>query len=461
MKKINFKIILSLLTIVFVLFSSVGCKTPQLLEFDTVSLQSQTIEYDGQDHSLSVTGVPEGASVSYEGEKNYKNAGEYDITVKIEKNGYNTKKLTAKLTITKATLTVKSKPISVLNGRVGVPEYTIEGFKANDTITDIDVLPTFSGNLPNSVGVHNGAIEFSGASDNNYNFIYQNSDYTVNAYEVFTENSTEYVYFGLYPQTKVSDDTIVAGLTCGIATGDIIADENGWYNYNGIKYAMMVSRPYTYGDNYDKYMDGTTISNGEVCFFKVEPIKWKVISVKGNQRTLTTDLLLDVKQFHDSIENRNIDGKTIYSNNYEHSDIRSWLNQEFLQTAFGSNAEDFIVTTEVKNGADVSRDSDRYTACANTTDKVFMLSYSDVVSGCFDLKDTASDTRVAIVSDYARAKGAFMPVGEGGYYWLRCGSDSIRTVEVVNYEGDVSYLYYNVQNESCCVRPVIVFEINS
>ena len=69
------------------------------LEFTGITFVDKTVDYDGTEHTLTVTGtVPEGAEVVYTNNKGT-NAGEYDASVKISKEGYTTLSLTAKLTI--------------------------------------------------------------------------------------------------------------------------------------------------------------------------------------------------------------------------------------------------------------------------------------------------------------------------------------------------------------------------
>jgi|GEM_PF-1248525 len=67
-------------------------------DFVGVSLVNVTTEYDGAAHSLVVTGIPEGANVSYQN-NGKTDVGEYKISATISKRGYNTKTLSATLTI--------------------------------------------------------------------------------------------------------------------------------------------------------------------------------------------------------------------------------------------------------------------------------------------------------------------------------------------------------------------------
>lgn len=75
-----------------------------LLEFSGVALESQNIVYDGQAHSLQVSGAPADATVTYEGTNSYTDAGTYTVKATVSKSGYKTLNLTATLTIGKAAM---------------------------------------------------------------------------------------------------------------------------------------------------------------------------------------------------------------------------------------------------------------------------------------------------------------------------------------------------------------------
>lgn len=463
MKKRNlFLIILSVLMVVSFAFC-VGCvnnkQEPTEKNFDGVQFNDTTVVYNGQMQTIELVGLPEGTEVNYLTEQGHVNAGNYNFRVFLEKDGYISKILTATLVINKAELTVTAKDKVVIVGNTITPEYEITGFVGDDTIEDIDTLPTFSGNLSTEIGIYDGAITFSGAEDDNYTFVYVAGNYeVVSIYQIKTEDNQKYLIFGEYPQTKVSDATLIASLTGGIANGTIQANaKTGWYTFNGQKYASLVARPHTAKDSTKTFADGSAMENGVTYFFKVEPIKWKVISNQENEYFVTTDLLLDVKQFHSFIADRKVDGQTIGANNWEYSDLRNWLNSDFINIIFADGYDEYVQTSTVDNGAEVCREGDRFTDCNDTEDKLFLLSYKDVIGTGFDSDDTASLTRTVKVSDYARAKGAYMPSGESGYWWLRSGADSNWTVCTVNYEGDVSYLSWSVNNISCGIRPAMKF----
>ena len=73
--------------------------------FSGITFESNTVSYDGEAHTLEVSGLPSGATVTYTGKDNYVNAGTYPMTATIKKANYNDLVLNATLTINKATLT--------------------------------------------------------------------------------------------------------------------------------------------------------------------------------------------------------------------------------------------------------------------------------------------------------------------------------------------------------------------
>lgn len=79
---------------------------PSLKKFEGLKLEDATATYDGNAHPLSIEGtLPSGASVKYSDDNDSKDAGEYSVTATVSGEGYEDLKLTAKLTINKATIT--------------------------------------------------------------------------------------------------------------------------------------------------------------------------------------------------------------------------------------------------------------------------------------------------------------------------------------------------------------------
>ena len=75
-------------------------------DFSGVVFENANYTYDGNSHILAeVTGAPENTTITYTGRQEYTDAGVYNATAKLVKDGYNDKTLTATLTINKSTLT--------------------------------------------------------------------------------------------------------------------------------------------------------------------------------------------------------------------------------------------------------------------------------------------------------------------------------------------------------------------
>ncbi|MDT0691137.1 T9SS type A sorting domain-containing protein, partial [Salegentibacter sp. F188] len=70
-------------------------------EIEELSFDDATFTYDGQPHSLAVSGMPEGASVTYSNNSKT-NAGTYTVTAIVSQENFSDKVLTAALTIEKA-----------------------------------------------------------------------------------------------------------------------------------------------------------------------------------------------------------------------------------------------------------------------------------------------------------------------------------------------------------------------
>ena len=64
-----------------------------------------------------------------------------------------------------------------------------------------------------------------------------------------------------------------------------------------------------------------------------EPIKWRVLSVKGNDAFILSDQIMSYRHFF----NEEIDGEEREVIIWEHKGAREWLNDEFYNEAFDSN----------------------------------------------------------------------------------------------------------------------------
>ena len=148
-------------------------------------------------------------------------------------------------------------------------------------------------------------------------------------------------------------------------------------------------------------------------------MKWQVLSfdkTTGNAVVLSKDII-DSQQYYNNYNERTIDGKTVYPNNYEHSDIRAWLNGTFYDGAFSEKEKNAIIATTLDNSA-YSEEYSQYDS-KSTTDKVWLLSYSEAQNTAYGFTSNISSTesRQAKGSEYALCQGLYKYSSNGCSYW--------------------------------------------
>ncbi len=258
------------------------------------------------------------------------------------------------------------------------------------------------------------------------------------------------IKYGLYPQKNVSNESIVAALNALVEP-----ESNGWYLYKGTYYAKTTADPY---GTTAEFEDGTEIVRDAVYWFECEPIVWNVLKSDEGKYLVVSSVLLDVREYYESREMRTLpDGTKIFPNDYEHSDLRAWLNGDFYNTAFALG-NDYVQTTTLENSK-----TGEYYGWNDTIDQVFILSKEDYQNVDYGFEDTtsASESRYCIATDWARANGAFNnkeSFGNRSSYWTRTpyGNSNIgdggmvwcvqSTGSITYYEQSVNKIYYN----KCC-----------
>lgn len=261
----------------------------------------------------------------------------------------------------------------------------------------------------------------------------------VGMYEYFTIDNMTYVYYGTYPQTVVDDSSLISSLNSLTST-----NANGYYEFEGEEYAKVVAHPWLTGY---QFISGSTIQSGQTYYFKVEPIKWRVLEEADGTYTLLSEYIIDKQEFYTSSDNRTIGDQTIYANNYEHSTIREWLNNAFYNKAFSTPEKASILTTLVDNSASTTESSTNPYFSNNTMDKVYLLSYQEARSSTYGF--STYSTRTAVTTDYARAVGALMNTSTSlygnGLWWLRSPYyyNYSHYADAVDYNGSISNFYVN------------------
>ena len=309
-------------------------------------------------------------------------------------------------------------------------------------------------------------------------------EFTANwkVYYTYVDSTKTSLYFGLYPQTKVSDDTLISTLNAKTGTLptssntynwkdygyyisgsvssymyyiDIDNDNNGMYDYRGVYFTQYrpsdTSKTSLEGNS---YQDDNGYNINTVYWFKYEPIKWNILKTEDGKALIIADLIVDSQDYYYSDSSRSGDtdyqGNTttgkVYANNYMYSYIRSWLNETFYTTAFNTLEKEIIETTIVDNSVSSTDRSFNTYISSDTNDKIFLLSYKEVVTyySLYGERRTAA-------SDYAKCQGLYVYYLNYSCYWLR--TPSYDHDEYAGYVGCDAAIYYDICSVNAGVRP--------
>ncbi len=250
-----------------------------------------------------------------------------------------------------------------------------------------------------------------------------------------TKNKT--VTYGLYPQKNVNDPSLVSALNQLAESAE--PESNGWYLYDGEYYAKVEAVPL---DEDYKFDNDTAIASGTTYWFKCEPISWTILTndyVDADDNHLGYYLLSDVLLDAHCYDND--------SNNYKDSEIRSFLKNDFYNSAFALG-NSYIQTTTVDNSAEIK-------------DKVFLPSYQDYTNSSYGF--STDESRYCKTTDWVRARGAYCETDDpscqyNGVYWaLSTDSGDPTRAWYVTTSGSFYRWYVNYTDQ--CVRPAISIKI--
>ena len=275
---------------------------------------------------------------------------------------------------------------------------------------------------------------------------------------VFLEEGTDgtagtggmYVLFGDYPQTEKAPEVSILG-------PDTTNNSSYYKGDDGYFYAELNNK-----------------------YYKVEPIKWRVVTENyidsngiDNGCLLIAENALTAEPYHINYVDRVIDDNIISANNYEYSNIRAYLNgldgtyyhvsdysgKGFLDEAFTQNAQEIINYTGIDNTPESTGRRKNDFACNNTNDKVFLASFSEIVKGGYGFNERYNKPdkiRTRTATDYAKAQSSVDMLSDGTCtYWLR--SPVNYPDEMLMYIGytDGTLKQYMVDNRFGRVVPAI------
>ena len=177
-----------------------------------------------------------------------------------------------------------------------------------------------------------------------------------------------------------------------------------------------------------------------------EQLEWVVLDVKDGKVLVTSKYLLEAKCYD----------KDDHYATWENSDIRQWLNNEFMNIAFSTSEKEMIAAVMLKNEP-MPGDNKKTEQGNDTIDKVFLLSYAETQEYF-----ASNDERKTEGSEYLLNSGdgyEYDPYGIFGStsYWLTRTKTEGWYVSVVSESG--KYGRYNTK-EDVPVRPAMWIDIS-
>lgn len=178
-----------------------------------------------------------------------------------------------------------------------------------------------------------------------------------------------------------------------------------------------------------------------------EPIRWRVLSVEGNDAFLMADRNLDLQKFDEDGRNDSV--------TWENCALRTWLNDTFLNKAFAKTEQSAIIKTTVYTTG---------SSLITTEDNIYLLADDEMKKayGFTGTAGTASKTREAKNTEYVKQRITANEIEgyEGnGPWWLRSKNNvSDLCADYVDYQGKI---VYDTFISDFGVRPVLHLDLSS
>lgn len=182
-----------------------------------------------------------------------------------------------------------------------------------------------------------------------------------------------------------------------------------------------------------------------------QPIEWVVLYKNDNYVLLLSRFCLDAKRFNSSKEN--------YVVHWETSEIRAWLNTQFLNTAFNRDEQDVILNAQLPNPSGPGE----YSRVGNNTiDRVFLLSYDEVTSML-----SGSDLKFGYPTNYAINNGCnFNSRTKETGWWLRTSGDGVCSAYIAfgdekqSFSNSTATLYAKMAGPSANNYSNLAYKVN-
>ncbi len=250
------------------------------------------------------------------------------------------------------------------------------------------------------------------------------------------------IKMGSYPQSHVTDSALIADLNAMPLSWESFGYYDGTgRDYNGLmqpsdymRYADVTFRGVKYrAITFDQYRAFSTCypctqdhtqgaqygygyESGKIYWFKFEPLNWRVVD--PDTGLVMCDTIIDAQPFNSFVIEYADDlygnpEMTTYSNNYNESDIREWLNNDFYNTAFSSAEKANIKATTFSTesiGTTLKKRGFERLDCPEATDRIFFLSFADLINPAYGFNpDYLAYDHASMLggTDYAKCQGLY------------------------------------------------------
>ena len=274
------------------------------------------------------------------------------------------------------------------------------------------------------------------------------------------------IEFGSYPQSKVTDDSIISQLNAKAGTWT----SYGYYSNNAPSDYMRYCDVPLDGQNYrgvifskcrpERTSDTAVPTTDEryfqvlnkyycnqVYWFKYEALNWRVLDPTTG--LYLCENVIDAQPYNNLLYLYEINGvpygygdqaRTHYANEYNYSSIRTWLTNDFYDTAFDASEQ-----SEMQSGGKAG-------------DKVFLLTLDDAKNSAYGF--VSDNSRTAIPTDYSKCQAVHVNGNNGctdWYLWTEPNiSAFVPTTDSAKLIGSDGGTYGNRVNETFGVRPAII-----
>lgn len=187
----------------------------------------------------------------------------------------------------------------------------------------------------------------------------------------------QYIYFGRWPQSKKEDSVTV---TQGVSKAAPV-ENAAWY--------------FTGSDGEIYFKGSRWYGSLETVFYKVEPIKWRILEEKDGEALLLSDKIIDVEYFGGS-------------NCYSGSNLDEWMNRHIYGTAFTDEERELILLSHIDNSVESTGLKENPDVVGDDEEYIFLLSYKEA----FQSYGLTNEDRAKTSTDFAISRGGDSYIGD-------------------------------------------------